>query len=166
MASKAPVTSLPKVLGFDGPPASTPSPRYSRFSELMALQAPPASAPAPVGLGFQHWRFSEPTAFNTASLPACPGIYAVLVIDGAWGPRPYRPLYFGKAENLATRVSSSHENYREWRRASNGFGALYVAYHRLPGINARQRSIIEESLIRHYSPECNRTFNSLAGLFR
>jgi hypothetical protein len=163
-----PAPTLSKILGLEPPPAPTiPTLQTDVLSALIG--APRfAPVPAPTGIRFKDSFFSEPKAFGSGWLPMRSGVYAILVIDGGWNPRPYRPLYFGKAGDLAARVVRSHEKYNEWCREAGGSEKLYVAYHLSP--NAEwERAEIEESLIRHYSPVCNQTFNrfaSLADLYR
>jgi hypothetical protein len=93
-----------------------------------------------------------------------PGLYAVLVADSTWGPRNFRPLYFGKAGNLATRVVRSHEKYDEWCRAAGGAENLYVAYFSMLGSRDDERTTVESGLIRHYGPHCNGMFNPIVQL--
>ena len=118
-------------------------------SELRAQRA---------GMRFLDRYFTEPIAFGRSSLPGFAGIYAILVSDAGWQPRPYRPVYFGEAGDLAVRVVASHEKYGEWLRAAGTADKLYVAYHLMSGGEA-QRAAFEQSLIREYQPECNESMN-------
>ena len=135
------------------------------LSQLMGLAEPPAPVPPPKGIRFLDRSFSEPTVFASAWLPPSPGVYAMLVVDAACSPRPFRVLYFGKATNLGARVVRSHEKYPEWSWAASGAGQLYVAYHCMPNTSDWERAAVEESLIKHYAPVCNKTLNPFAGLF-
>jgi len=98
-------TTLSKLLGNYAPPA----PHATTLSQLMGLATPAAPVPAPTGIWFSERYFSEPMVFDSASLPSCPGIYAILVFDWTSKPRPYRVLYFGKAADLSERVVRSRE---------------------------------------------------------
>jgi hypothetical protein len=118
-------------------------------SELRAQRA---------GMRFLDRYFTEPIAFGRSSLPGFAGMYAILVSDTGWQPRPYRPVYFGEAGNLAVRVVASHEKYGEWLRAAGAADRLYVAYHLMSGDEA-QRAAFEKSLIREYQPECNESMD-------
>jgi hypothetical protein len=164
-APPAPPVSISKLLGMLPPPEPPALGNLRAISSLFATPPAPLPAPAPFGIRFADSHFSEPTVFSSAGLPSLPGIYAILVWDFLGKPRPFRVLYFGKAEDLHARVTPSHEKYNGWWQAARGAGALYVAYHLMPNTGDGERATLEESLIKAYAPECNRTFNPLAGLF-
>jgi hypothetical protein len=110
------------------------------------------------GLRFLDRYFTEPTALGNGWLPRSAGVYAILVSDPAWQPRPYRPIYVGEAGDLAGRVAASHEKYEEWRRAAAAGTAdqLYVAYHLMSGGDA-ERAALAGGLVQEYRPACNET---------
>ena len=108
------------------------------------------------GLRFRNRYFTEPMAFGSGWLPSSAGVYAIVVSDPSWQPRPYRPIYFGEAEDLAGRLTASQERLEEWRRAADAAGPLYVAYHLMSGSEA-DRAAFKESLIQEYRPEGNET---------
>ena len=114
------------------------------------------------GLHFLDRYFTEPAAFGGGLLPSSAGVYAVLVSDAAWQPRPYRPIYFGEAADLAGKVTASHEKYQEWLRAAGAEDQLYVAYHLMSGGDA-DRAALEESLVKEYRPACNEDSASAEG---
>ena len=184
IAPEPQTTTLSRLLGLEPPPAPVSAPSLRTLASLMAAPTPPARlpvpgyssigsligapkrqlpVPAPSWIWFQNRCFSEPTALSGARLPSHPGVYAVLVFDGAWRPRPYRPIYFGKAGDLATRVVPSHEKHGEWCRAAGGAGKLYIAYHLVPDSDW-ERAAVEEDLIKHYAPQCNDIFNPFSRL--
>ena len=144
---------------------SSPAPLSSLATLGSLIGAPSLPAPAPIrtGIRFNNNDFSEPTAFGGIWLPMWPGLYAILVSDSRWSPRPYRVIYFGKAVDLSSRVTRSHEKFDEWNRVARA-GILYLAVLSMPISSERERAAIEEDLIKHYAPECNRAFNPLAGL--
>jgi len=113
------------------------------------------------GIWFLDLGFSEPTPFDIAHRQSCGGIYVIMVSDTRWGPRQYRPIYFGKAGNFAERVCLSHEKYADWVRASGG-SLLFAAFHF--ATQERERATAERRLISYYKPQCNVTFNNLATL--
>jgi hypothetical protein len=115
------------------------------------------------GLRFLDRYFTEPIALGTGLLPSSAGVYAILVSDPGWQPRPYRPIYFGEAVDLAARVVGSHEKHDEWRRAAGTGDQLYVAYHLMSGCD-EERTALEQGLIAEYRPECNEIANDSAGL--
>jgi hypothetical protein len=146
LAGTSPV--LPPISGFGrliGSPAPVPA------SPRPAMELPPS------GIKFGETVFSEPARFGSW-LPMSPGLYVILTRDLTAKPRPYRPIYFGMASDLADRVTTSHEKYDEWLRCS-GLTGIYVAHHNMSGSAEFQRANLERSLIRHYAPECNRTHN-------
>lgn len=149
LASLASAPSVsPSIFGFDrliGSPAPVP-----------ALPRAPMELP-PAGITFGQTVFSEPAPFG-CWLPMSPGLYVVLAWDLTARPRPYRPLYFGMAKDLAERVTTSHEKYNEWVRCG-GITGISVAYHQMNASTEWQRANLEQSLISTYAPECNRTHN-------
>jgi hypothetical protein len=114
------------------------------------------------GLHFLDRYFTEPITFASTLLPGSPGVYAILMSDAAWQPRPYRPIYFGEAADLAGRALASHEKYEEWLRAAGAADQLYVAYHLTSGDEAG-RAALKESLIKEYRPACNEDSGIAAG---
>lgn len=152
------LTSLRALLASESsfPPALPHIPR---------VNPPVVAAPTPRGIRFKDTNFSEPAPFGQSWLPMWPGIYAIAVPDIGWKPRPYRVIYFGKAEVLSSRVISSHENHGKWCAAAGGANRLYVAYHLMMGTNDGQRTALEKSLIEHYAPQCNDRLNPLSDFF-
>jgi hypothetical protein len=146
--------------GFGAPPLSIRS-----LAGLPAMQPPVPAAPPRTGIKFQDAVFSEPQILFSEWLPTLPGLYAVLVFDLSGKPRPYRAIYFGKAEDLAARVTSSHEKYNDWTRTCRSVTGLYLVYHPMPNSSDWQRSELERSLIKAYTPECNEKHNPLADAF-
>ena len=106
------------------------------------------------GLHFLDRYFTEPMAFGSGLLPSSAGVYAILVSDPAWQPRPYRPIYFGEDVDLHRSVMPSHEKYQEWLRTAGAADQLYVAYHLTSG-DETDRAALKTSLIREYRPACN-----------
>jgi hypothetical protein len=139
----------PKLRGLSLPPA----PRPMSFGTRIA---------SPSGIRFSHLRFSDPTPFDTAYRQSCGGVYVIMVSDHQWGPRQYRPLYFGKASNFAERVCRSHEKYADWVRASGG-SLLFLAFHF--ATLEHERTTAEQTLIRDYKPQCNVRLNALAAFY-
>lgn len=110
-----------------------------KISELSTLRA---------GMRFQDKYFTDPVEFGAARLPAAGGVYAILVPDPDWQPRPFRPVYFGTAENLAAQLTDAHEKLSEWRQASNRDGTLYLAYHLVSSDDAGPG--LAEKLLQEY----------------
>ncbi len=132
----------------------------------------PARTPKPQGIHFYKQdgslvRFSEPMHFRSMiPPPPSPGVYVVLVRDAIWGPRPFKPIYFGKAASFSARVTTSHENYSDWCRAALGAGNLYVSLCWMSSSTDSQRSLLETSLINRYQPECNKMSRTASALYQ
>src|SRR5579871_1730603 len=100
--------------------------------------------------------FTEPAQFPTF-LPVFPGagLYVVLVSDPSWGPRQYRPIYFGETSDFSQRVTRDHEHFGDWQRCVK---QLYIGRLSMSaGSTKQQRLDVESALIDWYRPECNRT---------
>jgi hypothetical protein len=143
---------------------SSPVPLSSLAIGTPLTLPPPPAMPlvpwtSPVGIQFSNVVFSEPKPFGEW-MPYAAGIYAILVMDFRQSPRPFRPLYFGIAENLAERVTTSHENYDKWIRCA-GLTGIYVSHHRMERSSMAQRMYLEKSLIKTYAPECNDIHNPI-----
>jgi hypothetical protein len=110
-------------------------------------------------------RFSEPLSFPTRFLVPVAGLYAILVPDGSATPRPFRPIYFGEAEDLSQRVTRSHEKYDEWCKAASGATNLRLALCYMSRSTKQERTTVESGIVQHYKPCCNVVFNPLASLF-
>jgi hypothetical protein len=106
------------------------------------------------GIYFRDRRFSEPSPFNSANTIPSQGIYAILVHDEGFTPRPFQIIYFGESDRLAQRVNPLHEGYVEWVRQARG-AALYVAFYNTAGTPSRQRKELEKLLIQDCNPPCN-----------
>lgn len=115
--------------------------------------AAPLESPLP-GIYFRDRRFSEPLPFHSAITIPTQGIYAILVRDEGYTPRPFRVLCFGESDRLAGRVTAQHESYGEWVRQARG-AELHVAFYSTAGTPARQRKELAKLLILDYNPPCN-----------
>lgn len=110
------------------------------------------------GIKFGGHLFSEPALLpksGASQLLDLPGLYAVLVRDPAWGPRPFRPLYFGESQGVWTRVTAAHEKCVDWRRVAGPLAPLYRSVCLLPGWNSSERRMAESALVTAYTPPCN-----------
>lgn len=125
----------------------------------MITQSPPLAH----FTGWGNHSFSNPTSFSALFAPPSSGLYVLMAPDFNWGPKPYRPLYFGQAENLFKRVSQSHEKYASWVREAGSAANLYVGFHYMQGSTEHDRRSREAELIRHYNPPCNENFTDFLG---
>lgn len=122
------------------------------------------------GVRFGERWFTAPAPLPAAAVPAMfdqAGLYVVMVVDSEWGPKPFRPLYFGESDSIWNRCASGHEKYVTWRRAAGLFVPLYRAVSPMPGSTRAERQAAESALITRYLPPCNERLSvSLAGLLR
>lgn len=153
-ADEQPLVPVEPSNAFGAPPLLP----YPRIGNLIAAPAMPA-VPAPTGIRFRDTYFPEPKPIFSEWLPMKPGLYAVLVFDFGCDPRPYRPIYFGKAQDIAQRVTRSHEKYDEWCRACKSLTGLYLAYSVMADSSDLERHMVERDLIKAYAPECNEIHN-------
>lgn len=106
------------------------------------------------GIYFRDRRFSEPLPFHSAITIPTQGIYAILVRDESFTPRPFQVLYFGESDRIARRVTAQHESYGAWVGQARG-AELYVAFYNTAGTPSRQRKELEKLLTQDYNPPCN-----------
>ncbi len=106
------------------------------------------------GIYFRDRRFSEPLPFTSPNDIPTQGIYAILVRDESFTPRPYQVLYFGESAHLAGCVTAQHESYGEWGRQARG-AELHVAFYSTAGTPGRLRKELAKQLIQDYDPPCN-----------
>lgn len=101
--------------------------------------------------------FSEPRVLGgIVSPPQSAGVYVIVVRAESWGPRRFRPIYFGKAGDFPSRVNpSSHEHYDEWCDVAGGAVHVYASFCELPRCSRRTLFAVEGGLIDYYKPECN-----------
>ena len=119
-----------------------------------------------VGIMFDGRNFTEPIHFLRAAPPAVSGIYVILIRDDNWSPRNFRPLYFGEARILSTRVNTQHERYSDWCRSTAGVENLFVAFHWMMGRTEEERKASEGELIAHFQPECNKEHKKASALYQ
>src|SRR5215216_416696 len=98
------------------------------------------------GIRFNDHVFSEPGRLINAELPKCGGIFAILVRDPTWAPKPFQPLCFREFGNNA-------QNILQWARGANA-DALFVSVLAMPFSSAAQRCEIRNQLIGAYNPVC------------
>lgn len=120
-------------------------------------------SPLRTGIVYGNCVFSEPMRFPSLLAPVSCGIYAILVRDPNYSPRPFRLLYLGESGTLSQRLTMQHEKYRDWIRQAHG-GELYFAHHVTFGLTDQQRKDLECALINQYRPPCNERLSSLVSL--
>ena len=114
----------------------------------------PPPSPVTPGINYGNHRFSEPRLFPCLSMPPFEGIYAILVTDMKFRPRPFRLLYIGETEDLSQEVNMRHAKFADWTREAHGH-PLFVAWQTMISASSQQRRSTELQLINAYQPPCN-----------
>ena len=104
------------------------------------------------GIRFNDCFFGEPVPFANWTPPGCASIYAILVADANWAPRPFQPLYFGEFGNKTSFSAVQREvtNLAPALRRES----LLVAVLPLPFSTTGQRWMLRNELIWAYNPPC------------
>jgi hypothetical protein len=113
----------------------------------------------PSGIRFNECHFSEPVPVSHFTLPKCGGVFAILVSDPNWLPKPFQPLCFGEFGNNA-RSALPATDYASLSAAAHG-RTLFVAALAMPFSTTSQRRATRDELISAYNPLCqsNRSGN-------
>ena len=100
---------------------------------------------------YGNWPFSDPVPIWLWNPLAATGIYAILVMDADWSPRP---IYFGRTDEFSGRGAvSAHHAFRSWAREAGSDVKLWIAVHRES--NPMQRVVKQAALIQQHAPVCN-----------
>ena len=104
------------------------------------------------GIRFNDCFFGEPIPVTNWTPPRCASLYAILVADANWAPRPFQPVYFGELGNNTPLVTVQREvtTLAPAPRPE----ALFVAVLPLPFSTTGQRWILRNELIWAYNPPC------------
>jgi hypothetical protein len=102
-----------------------------------------------LGLRFNDCVFSEPTSLSHWTPPNCPCLYALLVGDLNWAPRPYQALCFGEfGNNGGERLLEKARDF-----AARLIGReLFVSVLPMPFSTTAQRWTLRNELIWAYNP--------------
>lgn len=119
-----------------------------------------------VGIRFDNRVFTEPLPFSLALPPVSSGIYAVLVVDSACRPRPFRALYFGETHDFSQCLTAGHERISDWTAGAGGVANLYVAFCPTPLLKEQQRRWAQNDLIARYRPTCNLQGNQSSSFYQ
>jgi len=104
------------------------------------------------GIRFNDCFFSEPVSFANWMPPGCPGLFAILIVDPNWAPKPVRPLYFGEFGNDTPAHALFHDCSRVVS-AAHGKN-LFVCMLPMPYTTTAQRCALRNELISAYNPFC------------
>jgi hypothetical protein len=110
------------------------------------------SYPSNRGIRFNDCLFSEPTPLPGWTPPRFAGLFAILVHDPNWAPKPFQPLCFGELRNNARQPLL----YTDFARlvATAGSRTLLVSVLPLPFSTTTQRWALRDELIWAYNPTC------------
>lgn len=109
---------------------------------------------------FGTLEFTEPEPLLTSRPPAKRVLYAFLVEDLRWTPRPFRPPYFGQTRESAQRgFPFQHHAVRKWLARGESIRSLWIAWRAMPYSFEHEREAIEDQLIEQYKPELNDRLN-------
>ncbi|MDH5285065.1 MAG: hypothetical protein OEX23_00355 [Betaproteobacteria bacterium] len=125
---------------------------------------PRPPAPADRAVRYGGWLFSVPASFADAAAPRCAGLFAVQVLNAAWSPCPFEPIYFGHAQSLQGSVVATHPSYGRWIAHPRAGTGLYVAYAALPCTAVDTLRRIVAALVESYRPVANRNEGPAPGL--
>jgi hypothetical protein len=103
------------------------------------------------GIRFNDCFFGEPVPFANWRPPGCASLYAILVTDPNWAPRPFQPLYFGEFGNNSS-VGAVQREVSKLIPARQE--TLFIAVLPLPFSTTGQRWILRNELIWAYNPPC------------
>jgi len=95
-------------------------------------------------------------SFANWTPPGCPGLFAVLVFDPHWAPRPLRALYFGEFGN----DTPSQRFFQDCARALSSVHdkqQLFISVLPMPFTTTTQRCSLREELLSAYHPACQNT---------
>lgn len=106
---------------------------------------------------FSTYKFTEPVPINIWIPPYRAGIYAVLIPDQTYGPKPYRCIYFRESSNMSDRgfISGHHKYYCWLYQAAYNSNNIYISTYLMPYSTSQQRKLVELDLINRYKPICN-----------
>lgn len=106
-------------------------------------------------LVYGGYSFTYPELLLASKPPQLCVIFAIQVLNLAWKPLPYEPIYFGERGDLERDRLVFHPAFERWRahEVVRDGGLLYVSYLWLP--RAAERESIERELIARYRPPCN-----------
>lgn len=105
---------------------------------------------------FGGYEFSEPVQLIHWVPPSIAGLYAILIPDNTYNPRPFRVIYFGETKNYSERgFIRSHHKYSAWLNVAGSEDNLYVSTFFMVLSPSLQRVVTETYLINEYRPVCN-----------
>ncbi len=106
------------------------------------------------GIRFNDCFFSEPMRLSDWTPPRCAGLFAILVADRNWAPKPFEALYFGEFGNNAPPGAAIADCAGLIAEAWNSM--LLVSVLPLPFSTTAQRLALRSELAGAYHPAWGR----------
>jgi len=102
------------------------------------------------GIRFNDCVFSEPVTFANWTPPGCGGLFAVLMFDPSWAPRPLRAIYFSEFGNN----TSARQVFQDCSRVLYSVREkhLFISALPMPFTTTAQRRALLDELITGYHP--------------
>ncbi len=104
------------------------------------------------GIRFNDCYFSQPVPLPDWIPPKCAGLFAVLVPDPNWAPKPFRPIYFGEFGNNTP--APGPDAAPAYLRDGAERAALLAVFLPLPFSTTAQRQALRNELVSAYHPAC------------
>jgi hypothetical protein len=113
-----------------------------------------------VKINFGGWQFSYPMELASFKGYPHPALYCLSVLDSAWEPYPYRPVYFGEAADVETRaIGITHHAIERWLSLGGRALDLHVSVSYVPHLIDYSRQLAESMLIAKYRTLLNQGFS-------
>jgi hypothetical protein len=95
------------------------------------------------GIRFNDYIFTEPERLLECAPPRCAGVFAILVQDHNWAPKPFQPLWFGEFGNNAQHLFTDQPPHGE---------SLYLSVFPMLFSTTEQRCAVRDRLVWAYNP--------------
>lgn len=101
--------------------------------------------------------FEGPTPLFQWDAPRKSGVYVIMMKGNAQAePNTYSRVYIGQSGDLEDRgFPRSHHKYPCWKRTAGSDDNLFIAIHPMPGSSEKERTDLEQSLIKARKSPCN-----------
>ena len=102
------------------------------------------------GIRFNDCLFGEPVRLAEWLIPKCAALFAILVHDPEWSPKPFQPLYFGELGNNSAQAFRPND-FATLLSAANG-RELLVSILPMPYSTTAERLSLLGELVTAYNP--------------
>jgi hypothetical protein len=100
------------------------------------------------GIRFNDYFFTEPERLTGWVPPRCAGIFAILVKDPNWAPKPFQPIWFGEFGNNAQHLFAMEQPLAHAE-------LFFVSVLPMLFSTTEQRLTVRERLVWAYNPVLN-----------